>query len=53
MGETVGDFVDYMSSATKKKVSTSAKIVFKLDRLVLDELTEDPILSKYSCLVLD
>ena len=30
-----------------------AKIVFKMDRLVLDELTEDPNLSKYLCLVLD
>ena len=27
--------------------------MFKLDRLVLDELTVDPILSKYCCLVID
>lgn len=52
MGEMVGGFVDYKASAMKK-VSSSAKIVFKLDRLVLDEITEDEILSKYSCLVID
>lgn len=34
-------------------MSLEAKIIFKLDRIVLDELTEDPILSKYSCLVID
>ena len=27
--------------------------MFKLDRLVLDELTEDRLLSAYSCLVID
>jgi HrpA-like RNA helicase len=52
MGENVGGFVDYMASAGKR-VNPKAKIVFKLDRLVLDELTEDPILSNYSCLVID
>ena len=30
-----------------------AKIVFKLDRLVLDELVESPTLDEYSCLVID
>lgn len=34
-------------------MNEKAKIVFMLDRLVLDELTEDPLLSKYSCLVID
>ena len=52
MGERVGDFVDYVASAGKS-ASKCAKIIFKLDRLVLDELTEDNILSKYSCLVID
>ena len=27
--------------------------MFKLDRLVLDEITEDPLLTNYSCLVID
>lgn len=48
----MGDFVDYVASAGKS-ASRSAKIIFKLDRLVLDELTEDNILSNYSCLVID
>lgn len=52
MGEKVGGFVDYKASVTKK-INPKAKIIFKLDRLVLDELTEDDILSKYSCLVID
>jgi len=52
MGGTVGGFVDYMASAGKK-VNSEAKIIFKLDRMVLDELTDDPILSSYSCLVID
>jgi ATP-dependent helicase HrpA len=52
MGENVGDFVDYVASAGKS-ANKNAKIVFKLDRIVLDELTEDPLLSKYSCLVID
>lgn len=52
MGENVGEFVDYMASIGRR-VSPKAKIIFKLDRLVLDELTEDPILSNYSCLVID
>lgn len=52
MGEYVGDFVDYVSSSGKE-VNPNAKIIFKLDRIVLDELTVDPILSKYSCLVID
>lgn len=52
MGESVGGFVDYVASAGKN-VNHKAKIIFKLDRIVLDELTEDPILSNYSCLVID
>jgi HrpA-like RNA helicase len=44
--------VDYKNSFDKQ-VSSEAKIVFKLDRLVLDELTEDRLLSSYSCLVID
>jgi HrpA-like RNA helicase len=52
MGEEVGGFVDYMASAGKR-INKDAKIIFKLDRLVLDELTEDPVLSNYSCLVID
>lgn len=38
MGEKVGGFVDYVASAGKQ-AKPSAKIIFKLDRLVLDELT--------------
>ena len=34
-------------------MNANAKIIFKLDRLVLDELTIDPVLSKYCCLVID
>lgn len=52
MGESVGGFVDYVASAGKK-VNNLAKIIFKLDRLVLDEITDDPLLSNYSCLVID
>jgi HrpA-like RNA helicase len=52
MGENVGGFVDYMASAGKEP-NPSAKIIFKLDRIVLDELTKDPLLSNYSCLVID
>jgi HrpA-like RNA helicase len=52
MGEHVGSFVDYVASAGKT-VSKEAKIIFKLDRLVLDEITEDPLLTNYSCLVID
>lgn len=45
-------FVDYQTSLTNN-VNDKAKIVFKMDRLVLDELKVDPILSKYCCLVID
>mgnify|MGYP000606653491 CR=1 FL=1 len=45
-------FVDYQTSLTTK-VNDKAKIVFKMDRLVLDELKTDPRLSKYCCLVID
>lgn len=48
----VGGFVDYVASAGKQ-ANKDAKIIFKLDRLVLDEITKDPLLSKYSCLVID
>lgn len=44
--------MDYKTSFDKQ-VSSEAKIVFKMDRLVLDELTEDRLLSAYSCLVID
>ena len=52
MDEEVHGFVDYQTSSNKN-VNPESKIVFKLDRLVLDELTVDPILSKYCCLVID
>lgn len=52
MKQKVGGFIDYVASAGKK-ANPSAKIIFKLDRLVLDQLTEDQILSNYSCLVID
>jgi len=35
MGENVGGFVDYVASSGKK-VNKDAKIIFKLDRIVLD-----------------
>jgi HrpA-like RNA helicase len=44
--------VDYVASGTKT-ANPKAKIVFKLDRLVLDELVESPTLDEYSCLVID
>ena len=46
MEESLHNFVDYQASENTK-VNENAKIVFKLDRLVLDELTTDPVLSKY------
>lgn len=46
------DFVDYQTTLTTK-INENAKIVFKMDRLVLDELKIDPKLSKYCCLVID
>jgi ATP-dependent helicase HrpA len=52
MGEQLGGFVDYESSANNR-ANPNAKIIFKLDRLVLDEITRDELLSKYSCLVID
>ena len=48
----MGGFVDYVASAGKE-ANPDAKIIFKLDRIVLDELTIDPLLSRYSCLVID
>jgi hypothetical protein len=35
MSERVGGFVDYVASGDKK-ASAEAKIIFKLDRIVLD-----------------
>jgi hypothetical protein len=35
MGENIGGFVDYVASVGRKAKAT-AKIIFKLDRLVLD-----------------
>lgn len=52
MEENLHGFVDYQASSNKS-VNENAKIVFKLDRLVLDELTIDETLSKYCCLVID
>ena len=50
--EKGGSFVDYVASGTKS-ANPKAKIIFKLDRLVLDELVESPTLDEYSCLVID
>jgi len=52
MKEEIGKFVDYEASAGRI-ANKDAKIIFKLDRLILDELTLDPMLSNYSCLVID
>jgi len=38
MGEVVGGLIDYVALAGKK-VSKDAKIIFKLDKIVLDKLT--------------
>lgn len=53
MDEKIGQFVDYESSYNNRRLSAKAKILFKLDRILLDELTVDPKLSKYQCLVID
>ena len=53
MEEEVHGFVDYQSSSNARRLNPDAKIIFKLDRIVLDELTEDPLLSNYCCLVID
>lgn len=55
MGERIGKFVDFKTSMDRE-VSPEAKIIFKLDRLILDELaelSEEAFLSKYSALVID
>lgn len=52
MEEKIGGFVDYATSP-HKPVSKTARIVFKMDALVLDEITADRLLSKYSCLIID
>jgi len=40
-------------ASSGKTQHPKAKIIFKLDRLVLDELVESPTLDEYSCLVID
>ena len=52
MEERIGDFVDYATSS-HKQISKTARIIFKLDSVVLDELTTDRTLSQYSCLIID
>lgn len=52
MEEEVHNFVDYQTGLMTE-TNKNAKIIFKMDRLVLDELRVDPILSKYCCLVID
>ena len=52
MEESLHNFVDYQASENTT-INENAKIIFKLDRLVLDELTIDPNLSRYCCLVID
>lgn len=44
--------VDYVASSGSR-VNPESKIVVKLDRLLLDEFENDPLLSNYSCLVID
>ena len=45
-------FVDYQATAIGN-YNPEAKIIFKMDRIVLDELKKDEVLSKYCCLVID
>ena len=52
MEENVHDFVDYQASFNSRKLNKNAKIIFKLDRIVVEELERDPLLSNYSCLVI-
>lgn len=52
LDESVHGFVDYVSSGGKNPQKHS-KIVLMLDRLLLDELEKDPVLSKYHCLIID
>lgn len=52
LDENVHGFVDYVSSSGKRPQRNS-KIVVMLDRLLLDELERDPLLSKYHCLIID
>ena len=44
--------MDY-SSSIAKNINPEAKIIFKLDRLLIDEIAEDELLSKYACLIID
>ncbi len=48
----MGNFVECIDSDLKNE-NPSAKIIFKLDRIALDDLIEDESLRNYSCLVLD
>jgi len=43
MEEARGNFVDYVAAAFRS-ANKKAKIIFKLDRLVLDEMIDDPLL---------
>ena len=52
MDEEVHGFVGYVASSGNKPHRNS-KIIVKLDRLLLDELESDPLLTKYSCLIID
>ncbi len=52
MQQKIGGFVDYATSSYKP-ISKTAKIIFKLDSVVLDELTSDRLLKNYSCLIID
>ena len=52
LDEKVHGFIDYVSS-TGRKPQSESKIVFMLDRLLLDELERDPLLLRYHCLVID
>ena len=45
MDEKLHGFVDYVSSSGKSSLpSPDCKILVKLDRLLLDEIEEDPLL---------
>lgn len=52
MGEKIDGFITYVASSGKT-ASKHSKIVVKLDRLLLDEIESDPLLSNYSCLIID
>lgn len=52
LNEAPHGFVDYCT-VSNRRTNPRSKILVKLDRLLLDELETDPLLSKYSCLILD